>query len=129
MLTRFSTPLGRGSNCQGSYDILFDFQDVVFQSPQQCQITSDEIGSHPKLHANEISDENFRTIHLEEENFDKDLEGDIEKMEKMIKKFEKQPTVYLLVDSASVQWLLRDVKCEKNITCLEIVEPKTKLDV
>lgn len=120
ILTRLSTPLSRGSNCQqDANDVLFDFQDVVFKSPQQHIISSDAIRSTHIFHANKTIDENLPTIHLEEENIEKDLEEDIEKI---FKKFEKQPTIYVSGYLASV--LLRDVKCETCITCLKIAEPK-----
>lgn len=115
ILTRLSTPKSRGSNCEeDDNEILFDFQDIVFNNRREDE--GESLNQTSDKDYSILDDVAHPVLHIpENQSFDDDLE-------QVFKSFDKQPTVYVSGYLASV--ILKNVICEQCITCIKVLNPK-----
>lgn len=120
ILTRLSTPLSKGGNCEkDNNEILFDFQDLVFpvkntppttsQTKQNKQIFMDDDVNIPML---SIPDDNHQGL----------AEDYLEEIKMVFKRFDMQPTVY--VSGYMAYALMKSRDCENCKNSLAVSKPE-----
>ncbi|CAG4992871.1 unnamed protein product [Colias eurytheme] len=116
ILTRLSTPLSRGSNCQkDENEILFDFHDIVFPNISKPKIDKlTDVPSIPEIQ----SSQDIPILQIPEDN---STTEELQEIENYFKKFEMQPTVY--VSGYIAYSVLKKIECLRCRDSLTISSP------